>query len=267
MGRNESPPVLTSDQFFSWCLECGTDVAPLFSLPGVSTGTILVDWLHCVELGISQDAAGNVLWQAIHKAGFLPGASREARLTHLNGMLRAFNAELKPSNPIQLLTENMIKRAGKSPKLKSKGAESRGLRLWIKQLAERLVQHHPSEAHIRMLCCIDALVACSSFVDREPFDLGEFQRTGDAHLEHYAWLSQHFADEDLWRYKPKHHQFFHLLHTVAPKHGSPNTYWCWADESLGGQFAKAALRRGGKASPSITSLRLMQRVAALGWVQ
>ena len=60
---------------------------------------------------------------------------------------------------------------------------------------------------------------------------------------------------------------FHLLHTVAPKHGSPNTYWCWADESLAGQFAKAALRRGGKASPSITSLRLMQRVAALGWVQ
>ena len=30
LGRNESPPVLTSDQFFSWCLECGTDVAPFF---------------------------------------------------------------------------------------------------------------------------------------------------------------------------------------------------------------------------------------------
>ena len=127
-----------------------------FSLPGVSTGTILVDWLHCVELGISQDAVGNVLWQAINKAGFLPGASREARLTHLKSMLRAFNAELKPGNPIQHLTETMIKRAGKSPKLKSKGAESRGLRLGIK-LAERLVQHNPSEAHIRMLCCIDAL--------------------------------------------------------------------------------------------------------------
>ena len=178
--------------------------------------TILVDWLHCVELGISQDAAGNVLWQAVHKAGFLPGASREARLTHLNGMLRAFNAELKPSNPIQLLTENMIKSAGKSPKLKSKGAESRGLRLWIKQLAERLAQHNPSEAHIRMSCCIDALVACSSFVDREPFDLGEFQRTGGAHLEHYAWLSQHFAGEDLWRYKPKHHQFS-IFCTLLPQ--------------------------------------------------
>ena len=42
LGRNESPPVLTSDQFFSWCLECGTDVAPLFSLPGRFFGGILV---------------------------------------------------------------------------------------------------------------------------------------------------------------------------------------------------------------------------------
>ena len=253
--------------FFSWCLECGKDVAPLFSLPGVSTGTICVDWLHCIELGISQDAAGNVLWQVLHKAGVLPGASMKARLAHLNGILQAFNAELKPSNPVHHLTLQMVRREGKSPKLHTKGAESRGLRPWILQLAKRLVAHCPDEAHIRMVCCIDALVACSSFVDREPFDLGGFQRTGDAFLEHYAWLSQHFAGEGLWRYKPKHHQFFHLLHSVAPKHGSPNTYWCWADESLGGQFAKAALRRGGKANPSIISLRLMQRVAALGWVQ
>ena len=158
----------------------------------------------------------------------------------------------------------LLDNAKKYKSVRSKLVPPQGLRLWIKQLAERLVQHNPSEAHIRMLRCIDALVACSSFVDREPFDLGEFQRTGDAHLEHYAWLSQHFAGEDIWRYKPNHHQFFHLLHTVAPKHGSPSTYGRWADESLGGQFAKAALRRGGKASPSITSLPLMQRVAALG---
>ena len=242
-------------------------MASLFSLPGVGTYSVLPDWLHVVELGVSQDAAGNVLWECIHKDGVFPGASQKIRLSLLNDELKLFNAELKPGNPLHQITMRMIKLPDQSPKLKCKGAESRGLRPFIVRLAKKLLMHNPDEAHIKMVVCIDALVVCSTVVDKEPFCLKEFQRSGDAFLAAYQWLSQHYAEEGLWRYKPKHHLFHHLLHDIADKHGSPNTYWCWADESLAGQFAKAALRRGGRATGSHMSKSLMDRVSSLGWVQ
>ena len=267
LGSGQIFAELSSNEFFQWCLGKNLQVAPLFELPGVSTATVLVDWLHAVELGISQDATGNVLWHYLHKDGVMPVAGMKEKLVHLNDKLKAFYAELKPSNRIGRLTLKMIKSPGMSPKLKTKGAEARALRPWIKMLAEELVQHEPDEAHIQMLCCIDALVACSAAVDLEPFNLDQFQRTGDAFLQSYEWLSFHFHEQGLWKYKPKHHMFYHLLYTVAPRHGSPHNYWCWQDESLGGLFAKAAKRRGGRANSSFIAKSLMSRVSSLAWVQ
>ena len=112
---------LTSDDFFKRCSELGEEVAPLFGAPGVSTSTISVDWMHCVELGIAQDMVGNVLWHCIHEAGVVPGGSQQARLDSLNEQLLSWNHRSKPSNPIQVLTIKMVKGQGVCSKVEEQG--------------------------------------------------------------------------------------------------------------------------------------------------
>ena len=167
---------------------------------------------------------------------------------------------------MQTLTSNMIKKQGKRPKLRSKAAECRGMQGFAKELALLLVRKKPGQEYfVKVLQGIDALIARSKAVDAEPWSLAEFQRTGNMFLELCHWLHDVSQENDLWPIKPKHHQLEHLVADVAPKHGSPNLYWCWLDESLGGKFAKAALRRGGKSTTALSSQNLMLRVAALKW--
>ena len=261
---------LESWEFFELCRQEGRQISPLFECPLAGTGMILLDWLHLVELGIGADLCGNILWHSIRKVGVFAEGNREARLDTLNARLRAFNRVAKPLNPIGQLSLGMIKGKAEPPKLKCKGMECRGIQPFCLQLAKDMYAHHSDEFCLHMVAAADALVSCSRSVDTTPFDLAKFQELGNQFLEHVQWLNQHVAEADegvLWRLMPKHHMFRHLLLEVAPRHGPPNLYWCWLDESLGGQFAKAALRRGGKHNPDRISVDLLQRVAALEWVK
>ena len=260
--------MLTSAQFFTWMREESRPISPILTVPGGGTHLIQVDWMHLVELGIGADLCGNVLWQALRRKGILTQGNIAGRLAALNGRLREYNARQKPVNPIGRLTVGMVKAKGEPPKLKAKAAECRHLQPWCLELAKEILQARPGQASIHMVAAADALIACSKAADERPFDLPKFQRLGMEFLRHYKWLGLHVhADGDtLWRFKPKHHIMGHLLYQVAPWHGAPSLYWCWLDESLGGQLAKAAVRRGGKASASRTSWDIMQKVAALGWV-
>ena len=229
---------------------------------------IQLDWLHLVELGVGQDVCGNLLWEVLRVEGVLEGRSLKTRLAALNALLQEHNRVHKPSNPIGRLTMAMVKAQGQPPKLKSKGAECRHLQPFVLKLAGLLVDHHHAEEKfLQMMSVADALVACSKAVDADPFCLARFQELGDSFLKHYIWLNQNLGQDGvLWRLYPKHHMFWHLLHTVAPRNGSPRDYWNWRDESFGGQLALVAKRRGGKAIPSHVAWELLQRVAALGWV-
>ena len=256
---------LPSDDFFKRCSDLGQEVAPLFGAPRVSTSTISVDRMHCVELGVAQDVVGHILWECIHKAGVLPGHNQNDRLASLNDELKTWYDRAKPSNPIHRLTKKMIRRDGEQPKLRSKAAESRGIQGFAKELALKFAEVYPSQCALKIVYAIDALLACSAAVSSVPFDVQELQRTGNAFLEACSWLHNFSEDDNLWRMKPKHHMFKHMIAEVAPKQGSPNLYWCWADESLGGKLSKAAARRGGKHNPELISQHLMTRVSALQW--
>ena len=134
-----------------------------------------------------------------------------------------------------------------------------------KELALKFAEVYPSQYALKIVFAIDALLACSAAVSSVPFDVQELQRTGNAFLEACSWLHNFSEDDNLWRKKPKHHMFKHMIAEVAPKQGSPNLYWCWADESLGGKLSKAAARKGGKHNPELISQHLMTRVSALQW--
>ena len=232
-------PIASPDFFKS---ARGTGVASILGAPAASTSTISVDWMHCVELGVGQDMVANVFWELLHKDGpVIQGANFAARLERLNASLRAYNARAKPKNPISVLTKKMLKQTGQSPKLKSKAAECRGSQGFALELAMEMARLDPSEHNILVLQCVDALVACSAVVTALPFNLAEFQRLGHHFLDSCHQLHAWGEEDNVWRIKPKHHMFKHMLVTVAPAQGSPALYWNWTDESLGGKFAKMAL--------------------------
>ena len=256
-------------EFFLQCHHEGQVLSPLLSVPGTTTSMIQLDWLHVVELGVGQDLCGNIFWQCLRRkaGGVLAGNNVDARLDSLNSMLRAYNKESRPPNPINKLTMGMVKRKSEPPKLRCKGGECRHVQPFCKSLALMLLQQNAgSEYFQHVLAAIDGLIACSAEVDKEPFNLHAFQKMGNEFVQHYFWLSQQDEDGVFFRVKPKMHQFLHLLHEVAPRHGSPNLYWNWADEGLGGRLSKVALRRGGKSTPSRISEAVLKRVAALAWV-
>ena len=192
--RNEE--ARTSDEFFKWCEDTAVhDVCALFTLPGASTSIILMDWMHLVELGVGQDLVGNICWECLRRPGTLTGGSIPVRLKALNDLLKAYNSEHKPFNPVQRLTKGMVKSEGGQPKLKCKTSECRGLQPWAVQLAKLLLANHGTERYLRIVACADALVACSQAVDSRVFSVAELQRTADLFLDHYAWLHKHCTVE------------------------------------------------------------------------
>ena len=42
-------------------------ISPLFSIPGVNLDTFVIDWLHCMDLGMGAEFAGNLLYHVLPK--------------------------------------------------------------------------------------------------------------------------------------------------------------------------------------------------------
>ena len=55
----------TAAAFHSELKEAGKS-CPLWSVPGVSSQLVMVDWLHCCDLGVAADVMGNVLLEIVN---------------------------------------------------------------------------------------------------------------------------------------------------------------------------------------------------------
>ena len=73
----------------------GVEVCPLFALPGFRLAFIGIDVLHCCDLGITQDLAGNVLWEYI-SGRFLPDKTIKERVKSIDKMLKSHYKVFRP---------------------------------------------------------------------------------------------------------------------------------------------------------------------------
>ena len=96
----------------------------LFSSPGFTLMMVCIDVLHALDLGFTQDMLGNLFWEALDTL-FKEGKNRGERVKLLLLRMKKWYRMFKPPSQIQKLTEEMLKREKKSPKLKAKGAETR----------------------------------------------------------------------------------------------------------------------------------------------
>ena len=98
-------------------------MSPIWQFPNFNLKVLRLDWLHVVDLGCAQDAAGNILLLLQSK---MPGNSMRARIGELHKqILQEYKNQGVSSDRLATLTETMIrKNASSAPKLKAKGAET-----------------------------------------------------------------------------------------------------------------------------------------------
>ena len=134
----------------------------------------------------------------------------------------------------------------KSPKLRAKGGECRGIIGWLHEISEHYLDAAcPEEACMlqggERLKCMYTLLRSANW-DAEAFDTQASQ-----FLLLFGALEDHLAEawparsRKIFRVKPKGHLLTHL----ALSRVNPASHWCYRDEAFGHTLALLAKRRGG----------------------
>ena len=97
----------------------GIKLSPLFSVPGFIADFICIDVLHALDLGVTQEVIGNVLFEC--SGVFAVGRNRVDQVVSLLLKLQSHYKRCGTRNRISNLTVEMIKQADKRPTLRAKG--------------------------------------------------------------------------------------------------------------------------------------------------
>ena len=115
-------------------LDEGHSINPIFGAPGLTSQQFMVDWLHCCDLGVCADFLGNAFW---HILEFMPGQSRDQRVSALFLKMRQYYEDHGVDSRLDNLTDLMLRKGpSKSPKLRAKAAEARGLVSFCKLITQ-----------------------------------------------------------------------------------------------------------------------------------
>ena len=104
----------------------------------------MIDWLHCMDLGVGADFAGNLLF---HVLPLFPGSTMKQQCQALHRHLQAFYRENPGwSNKLTTLTPLMVQKKnakGKltSPKLGASAGELRSLVPWLLHCSVHIGHH------------------------------------------------------------------------------------------------------------------------------
>ena len=241
----------------------GIAPCPLFALPGFRLAFIGIDVLHCCDLGITQDLCGNVLWEYLN-GNFLIGKTIKERVLALDAQLRAHYKIFRPPSKIDNLAEEMIRQTGKGPKLRAKGAETKGCLPFVVTVAIDMAAKRPTDSKYQSIAaCASCLFEFYVLLDQEVFRADAAAEACRRYCLLYSALSEQASDERYWRKKPKMHMFQELAEFQAYDLGHPARFWCYADESFVGMIAKMAMPRGGPRNAAVSARNILDRFRAL----
>ena len=254
---------LTLKDMLARLLQEKVRLSPLFSLPGFDISMIVIDVLHTMDLGCSQDAMGNIFWEAVHEPGYLAGRNQEARKDTLWAMIKDFYKRTAPRSNIQKLTMEMIKQDAKPPKFKGKGGETRYLVPFAVELTQFMHAAKPSQFTKAMAALTNSLLAVYTTFSTEPFDQGALVATSRQFCLQYSALGHVTKSENLWKPKPKFHLMQELCEYTSAEAGNPREFWCYKDEDFVGFASVLASSRGGGKAPHTNPLKTLDRWRAL----
>ena len=248
-------------EFLKKMIEEGGRPSVLFSAPGVHPGLANPDWMHAADLGITADAAGNIL---LELADFLPGPSRAARTAVLWAELQEWYRTTGTPYKLDILVPELFIQPKKAPKLRAKAAVVRHMVPFLQATCSR--HWSGGTTHQRTVCSLTGyLAACYACL--EAFDAEKLA----ANCRKFALLLVALEQEAQalspgtrrWRVKPKLHLFQELCEMVAAEKGSPRLFWCYRDEDFGGFLQKMSGLRGGRNTNGRTAGNTLVRFVSL----
>lgn len=234
-------------------------VCPLWSVPGVSCKLVVVDWLHCADIGVTADVIGNILLELVD--GFPGAGDRNVKLTHIWQTICAeYDAQGVPStNRFHSLRLKSFFTSKKSPKLKGKAAHIRYFVPVIDCVVKKTMQ--PNDNHTgTVMSCMAHLAACYTCL--QDFDAAKLDFNSRRMAVLYCALEKQKLDAGIkkrWKVKPKLHLFLELCsHICLERHrGNPRNFWTYADESHGGDMRGKAVARGGQKTSRASACRVL----------
>ncbi len=226
-------------------------ISPLLAAPGLKVGCFKLDWLHLADQGVAADWAGGVLDLLLETEA---GNARE-KCEALYRALRLWYEREGVQDRLPTLQLHHFRKAGKTPKLKSKAAQCRALVPWLAEVSrDRLgdsVEHQTIKAACQHLLAYYEEVHSNTC---RPETLASEARK-------FALLVVALADRLPLRFgvKPKLHLWLHLCEEEG---STPADTWCYRDEGVGGLLAALARRRGGPNTPAAIGAALLRRFQA-----
>ena len=208
---------MTAEQFLEQQRRQGVAPSIIFSAPCVSVRYVKVDWLHCVDLGVSQTILGNALWET---CSHLPGTSMSTKVAQLWLRMKAWYKQTEPSSEFQQLTETMLRQPGKGPRLRGKAGECRYLVPFVLQLTWEFAHKsrhaavvHEVVAHLNQLY---------RYLDIKPFPAAGAAQECQTMCNKMVALhleAQELGRDKHWPLKPKLHMLQELLEFDCMMHG------------------------------------------------
>ena len=249
--------------FLDMVRQNGVAISPLFSCPGFDMLNICIDVLHALDLGLAQEIVGNVLFEAL--GVFAAGRNRKEQVQDLQSKMKDHYKRMGTKNRINQLTAEMIKRDGKAPKLRSKGAESRHIVPFALEIATAMHANGPNDHTLTVLRLVSALMDFYMTLGVRPYPVELAKKACRAVCLLYVALNEEAvaAGKDAWRVKPKLHIFQEMGEYQTEQLGDPKSYWCYTDEDFVGLCSEIGFSRGGPSTAETTPGRVCDRFRAL----
>jgi hypothetical protein len=252
----------TAMSFYKQLLLDG-ETCPLWSVPGVSSHIVIVDWLHCVDIGVAADVLGNVMLELVDQ---YPGSDRHVRMRNLwKDISDEYARQAVPcDNRFPGLRLKSFCLTMKSPQLKGKAAHVR----YIVPVLDCIVQDKIPQDNLHnrtVVKCVHNLAECYSCL--QDFNADKLEISARRLGSLYCALEQEQLAAGIqkrWKVKPKLHLFLELSMYLClqRQRGNPRHFWTYADETHGGLMKTIAASRGGKNSSLASAYRLLSMWSA-----
>lgn len=222
----------------------GKQINPLFDSPGFTVDMVVIGVLHCVDLGVTAEVVGNIMWEYLQQ---MPRRKLEIKVQRLWLKLKNWYKIHHAPSKLQALTKDMIKKQKKAPKLKAKGAETKYLVPFCLDLAWEMYENTKTEHAHMVFIMTQALMDFYIILMNDLWYQPEAADQCQLCLELYKKLHLEARKNhvNMWAIKPKFHLFQELVQYQALEHGNPRGFWEYKDEDFVGWVAKMATRRGG----------------------
>jgi hypothetical protein len=99
---------LSTFQFLKLLEKNKVSLCKLFEAPCFDISMVMVDVLHCLDLGVSQDALGNLFWLVVSTKVIFDGTTIKARVALLLRKIMGFYKVHKPVSELSNLTPEVI---------------------------------------------------------------------------------------------------------------------------------------------------------------